>query len=72
MPLQFTNSGSYEFDENITMSYTDINGNMISNTSKPFTVVVNDESAPYFLNEVEIKGNQEYSPDSLVKVQIRF
>ncbi|MGG0716304.1 VWA domain-containing protein [Robertmurraya massiliosenegalensis] len=68
LPLQFKKAGTYDFIDNIVMSYTDHNG--VQNTLKhdPFTVVVGEETAPYFLNEVDILGNQYYSPDSLVKL----
>lgn len=67
LPLQFKKAGTYEFKDNIMMTYTDTNGNSRSFSNNPFTVVVKDEAAPYFLNEVDILGNDDYSPDGLVK-----
>lgn len=68
LPLQFKKSGPYEFAENVVMSYTDHNGSQKTIEHDPFTVVVDEETAPHFLNEVDILGNQYYSPDSLVKL----
>ncbi|KAA9023145.1 VWA domain-containing protein [Niallia endozanthoxylica] len=67
LPLQFKKAGTYEFKDNIMMTYTDANGNSRSFPNNPFTVVVKDETAPYFLNEVDSLGNAKYSPDGLVK-----
>ncbi|WP_449620006.1 VWA domain-containing protein [Robertmurraya sp. Marseille-Q9965] len=68
LPLQFKKAGIYEFVDNIEMSYTDNNGVRQTFKHEPFTVTVNEETAPYFLNEVDIVGNQYYSPDGLVKI----
>ncbi|MFB6467968.1 VWA domain-containing protein [Cytobacillus sp. Hz8] len=68
LPLQFKKAGSYEFKDNVKMTYTDIDGNEQTIINPPFTAVVRDEAAPQFLNEVNIKGNQYFSPDSLVKL----
>ncbi|MDQ0156134.1 VWA domain-containing protein [Robertmurraya andreesenii] len=68
LPLQFTKAGIYEFADNVKMSYTDNKGNTQQFTHEPFTVEVKDESAPSFLSEVQIKGNQYYSADNLVKI----
>lgn len=67
LPLQFKKAGTYEFKNNITMTYTDINGSNKTVTSDPFTVNVKEETAPYFLNEVDIMGNKNYPPDGLEK-----
>lgn len=68
LPLQFTKAGIYEFADNVKMSYTDNKGNTQQFTHETFTVEVKDESAPYFLSEVQIKGNQFFSADNLVKI----
>ncbi|PAE21728.1 hypothetical protein CHH80_04710 [Bacillus sp. 7504-2] len=68
LPLQFQKAGSYEFRNNVTLTYTDINGTRQTFEHEPFTVIVNEERAPYFLNEVNILGNQFYSPDNLIKI----
>ena len=67
LPLQFKKQGSYEFKDNIRISYTGIDGQFHESVHEPFTVKVRDETAPYFKSEVDIKGNEYYSPDSLVK-----
>lgn len=67
LPLKFTKEGSYEFKDNVTISYTDVNGQLQQKKHDSFTVKVKDETAPYFKSEVDIQGNQEYPPDSLVK-----
>lgn len=68
LPLQFKEVGTYEFSNNVVMSYNDISGNRITLEHDPFTVIIEEETAPYFLNEVEIIGNKQYTPDSLVKL----
>jgi|GEM_PF-2109439 len=68
LPLEFKKAGIYEFTDNVTMFYTDNKGNQHNFTHPTFTVEVKDESAPSFLSEVQIKGNQYYSADNLVKI----
>lgn len=69
LPLQFKKAGIYEFTDNVTMTFSDIKGNPQPEIKHPaFKVEVKNESAPFFLNDVQIKGNQYYSADNLVKL----
>ena len=68
LPLQFTEMGSYVFD-NIKLIYKDFDGNIQpAITHKSITVNIVEEAAPKFESAVKINGNQYHAPENLIKM----
>lgn len=66
LPLSFSEIGVYTFD-NISMTYTDLNGNYIEKKHQPVTIEVKEDAPPTFKGTMTLEGFTN-TPDNLIKV----
>ncbi|WP_409251531.1 hypothetical protein V1502_15490 [Bacillus sp. SCS-153A] len=68
LPLQFTEMGSYVFD-NIKLIYKDFDGHVQpAVTHESITINIVEEAAPKFESTVKVVGNQYHAPENLTKM----
>lgn len=66
LPLSFSEIGTYTFDD-ITMTYTDLDGNLVSKKHGPITIEVKADAPPTFKGTMTLEGFTN-TPDNLIKV----